>query len=74
MEGDFDKMKEALERGGFVSLERGKDGNIKFGGIFDDGDDNDAALSYSAEDDLDLACLPKVIFVEKKNLHPSYQL
>ena len=69
---DFEKMKKALKDGEFVALEKGKDGNIIFGGSFKN--DNNAVLSYSADNPEDWECVAEVIFITEKIIHPSRQL
>jgi len=69
---DFEQMKKALENGEIVAIEKDEEGKLFYGGSFKN--DNDAVLSYSADNPEDADCLPEVLFITKKRLHPSFQL
>ena len=71
----FDEILEALKEGKMVAIEKDrKTGEVKFGGSYDD--DNDAALSYSADSPEGMMCLPPQVFFIKgiHMLSPSNQL
>ena len=62
---DFDKLKEALEKGEFVALDKGKDGSIKFGSSFKNYDEV-ISSKYSPDNPYDAQVLPENVFVRKE--------
>ena len=62
---DFEKLKEALEKGRIVALDKAKDGSIKFGGSFEN-DSDIIGSKYSPDNCNDAAALPDSVFVTKR--------
>jgi len=70
----FDKMLKALKQGKIVAIEKNrKTGMLRFGGVYDN--DNEAALSYSADSPEGMMCIPQVFFIKGTHeISPSYHL